>query len=156
MENFFSYISKPVDSEDVKLWVDTNNICLLKLELFHDFTMGLINLIYNTYLGNNDGIKIDINSNDNENHFEWCWTKTIENFRKESIRFEPSGEHYSFFKSFLIETFYLQDNIEVKMSLNRFFNDIFDFDVMFTMSDLDLLTTIYKSLDKNIINNLQS
>lgn len=156
MDNFFSYISKPVENEEVKLWSEVNNICDLKMELFHDFTIGLINLIYKTYLGNNDGIKINIDNSDNEKHFDWCWNKTLENFRKENIKIEPTGEHYNFFKSFIGETFYQQENLEVKMSLDRFFNDIFNFDIAFTMSDLDLLTTIYKSLDKNLINNLQS
>jgi hypothetical protein len=54
-----------------------------------------------------------------------------------------------------METFYNQTVNEVKMSLNKFFDEIFDFGSMFTASDLDLLSTLYKSLDKNLINNLQ-
>jgi hypothetical protein len=155
MDNFFSYISKPVAKEEIDVWISSNNICYLKMDLFHDFVRGLVNLVYDTYLGNEDGVKINIDSNDDLRHFDWCWKKTIENFRKENIMFEPDGDHYTFIKGFVMETFYNQTVNEVKMSLNKFFDEIFDFGSMFTASDLDLLSTLYKSLDKNLINNLQ-
>lgn len=155
MDNFFSYISRPVDKVEVDEWLQVNNICLMKMELFQDLVIGLVELIYNTYLGNDDGVKINLDLDDNEKHFDWCWKKTLDNFRKEEINFEPDGDHYVFLKGFIFETFYSQTVIEVKMSLNRFFEEIFNFETMFTASDLDLILTIYKNLDKNLINNLQ-
>jgi len=155
MENFFSYISKPVSKEDVKLWMESNNICYLKLDLFHDFVDSLVNLIYSTYLGGENGVKINLNETDDLNHFEWCWKKNIENFKKENINFEPDGEHFDFFRNFLLETYYKQNIEEVKYSLHKFFNEIFNLGALSTMSDLDLVITIYKNLDKNLINNLQ-
>jgi len=156
MENFFSYISKPVSVDDIKLWVDTNNICLLKMELYYDFVDSLIDLMYTTYLGGENGVKINIDIEDDIKHFDWCWSKTIENFRKESINFEPEGEHYEFFKNFFIETYYKQTLSDVKYSLHHFFDEIFNLDSTSTMSDLDLLITIYKNMEKNTINNLLS
>jgi hypothetical protein len=99
MENFFSYISKPVDKEDVKIWIESNDICYQKFELYHDFVSSLINLIYDTYLGD-DGTqnsKIHLDSEDNKKHFQWCWNKIIENFKKEEINFKIDGEHRDFF-----------------------------------------------------------
>ena len=156
MESFFSYISKPVSVEDIKLWIDANNICLLKLELYYDFIDSLIDLMYATYLGGQDGVKININIEDDIKHFDWCWNKTIENFRKENINFEPEGEHYEFFKNFLIETYYKQTIDEVKYSLHHFFDEIFNLNNTSTLSDLDMLITIYKNMEKNTINNLLS
>ena len=156
MGNFFSYISKPVSVEDIKLWIDVNNICLLKLELYYDFVDSLIDLIYTTYLGGETGVKISIDIEDDIKHFDWCWIKTIENFRKENINFEPEGEHHEFFKNFLIETYYNQTIEEVKYSLHNFFDEIFNLNNTSTMSDLDLLITIYKNMEKNTINNLLS
>ena len=51
MENFFLYISKPVDGEEFDFWVDSNNICYLKMELFQDFVISLVNssLIKNSW-----------------------------------------------------------------------------------------------------------
>ena len=155
MENFFSYISKPVDKEDLQLWIEGNNICYNKFDLFNDFVSSLVNLIYDTYLGNDENktTNIRLDNEDNENHFDWCWNKVIDNFTKEEIYFEKKGEHYEFFKGFVIETFYNQDINEVKYSLSRFFDEIFNLDGVHTMSDLDLLKQIYKSLDKNLENN---
>jgi len=155
MENFFSYISKPIDKEDLQLWIDGNNICYHKFELFNDFVLSLVGLIYETYLGNDDfkttNIKLD--KDDDERHFDWCWNKIIDNFKKEEIFFDKEGEHYIFFKGFVGETFYNQDMNEVKYSLNRFFEEIFNLDGVHTMSDLDLLKQVYKTLDKNLLNN---
>ena len=74
-------------------------------------------------------------------------------FKKEEIFFENEGEHHTFFKGFIIETFYNQQINEVKYSLSRFFNEIFNLEGPHTMSDLDLLKQIYSILDKNLINN---
>ena len=60
MENFFLYISKPVDDEEFSFWVDSNNICYLKMELFQDFVISLVNLVYKTYLGHETTIETNI------------------------------------------------------------------------------------------------
>lgn len=155
MENFFTYISKPVDREEVKLWIEVNDICFNKFDLYSDFVMSLVNLIYDTYLGNDTSksTNITLEEEDNLKHFEWCWGRVVENFKKENIFFNKEGDHYEFFKGFIIETFYNQKINEVKFSLNKFFEEIFNLNSPHTMSDLDLLKTIYKSLDKNILNN---
>jgi hypothetical protein len=87
MENFFLYISKPVDLDDLQLWIEKNNICFNKFDLYRDFVSSLVNLIYETYLGNdtNRTTNIVLNKEDNEKHFDWCWDRTIENFKKERI-----------------------------------------------------------------------
>jgi len=157
MENFFLYVSKPVEPDEFNFWVDTNNICFLKLELFRDFVVSLTNLIYETYLGDEDTneTNIRLTIDDNLSHFNWCWKKNLENFKKESIHFEPDGEHHDFLKSFIIETFYSQKNKEVKMSITKYFDEVFNIETMFTKSDLDLVTTLYKSLEKNMKVGLQ-
>ena len=78
MENFFSYISKPVESDEFEFWVDTNNICFLKMELFRDFVISLVGLVGSTYLGDEqtNETNIRVTQNDNLKHFEWCWKKT--------------------------------------------------------------------------------
>ena len=152
MENFFSYISKPVEDDEFQFWVDSNNICFLKLELYRDFVMSLVNLVSSTYLGDETDFETVIRLSDKQNteHFNWCWKTTLENFRKENIHFEPDGEHYEFIKSFLDETFYNQKIREIKESVVKFFDEVFNTETMFTKSDLDLVATIYKSLEKNM------
>ncbi len=109
-------------------------------------------LIVDTYLGDTTGneTKIELTIDDVENHFKWCWNKTIENFKKESINFNITGEHYEYYNSFFLDTFYNQKNEEIRNSIDGFFDDLFDTQKPFTKSDLDMISSIYKVLDKNI------
>jgi len=153
MENFFNYITKPLTPEDVDIWFRVNNIIPEKLELFSDFSHSINILIVETYLGENNSsneTKIVMSEDDNRKHFEWCWNKVIDNFKKESINFNPKGDHYDYFESFFKDIFYNQKEEKVRNSISSFFNDLFDTKKPFTKSDLDMIATIYKVLDKNI------
>lgn len=153
MENFFNYITQPLKPEDVDVWFRVNNIIPEKLELFSDFTKGLNSIVIDTYLGNQNlpnETKIKLSSVDDDNHFKWCWTKNIENFTKESLFFEIDGDHYDYYKSFFQEVFYEQNDQRVRESVEKFFNELFDMKKSFTKSDLDMILSIYKSLDKNL------
>jgi hypothetical protein len=153
MENFFNYISKPVHPDDVQVWLNINNIIPEKVDLYSDFTSSLYSLILNTYLGEDDNSNesnIKLTEEDNTKHFDWCWKKTIENFTKENIKFYSKGEHYDHFKSFFDEVYYNQKEQKVKDQIGVFFEDLFDLKKPFTKSDIDMLTDLYKSLDKNL------
>jgi len=152
MENFFNYIAKPVSSEDVDIWFRINNIIPEKLELYSDFSFSLYNLILETYLGDDDNVetKVSLSEEDKQKHFEWCWNQTISAFNKEEIFFNQEGEHYEYFSSFFIDLFYTQNETKIKDSIGKFFDDLFDRKKTFTKSDLDMILSIYKSLDKNL------
>jgi hypothetical protein len=152
MENFFNYISKPLLPEDVDVWFRVNNIIPEKLELYSDFTHSLNNLILETYLGETDNneTKIVLTEIDDKNHFEWCWDKVITNFGQENIKFNKRGDHYEYFDSFFDETFYHQKDVKLKTSIGYFFTDLFNNKKVFTKSDLEMVTTIYKLLDKQL------
>ena len=149
MENFYSYILKHLEPNQVDIWFKVNNIIPEKMELYYDFCNSLYLTIIDTYLGDeseNNETKVEMSKEDNEKHFNWCWNKNIENFNKENILFESSGEHLNYFYLFFKEIFYNQ-----KKSIDVFFNDLFNRNKPFTQVDLDLIYTIYKFLDKNII-----
>lgn len=154
MENFFNYVSKPVSPEDVDLWFRVNNIYPEKLELFFDFVLSLNIIITDTYLGDEEDstseTKIRLSDDDKKNHFSWCWNKTIDNFKKESLLFENKGEHYEYFESFYFQVFYHQKDKKVRNSISKFFEELFDNKRPYTKSDLDMIYDIYKSLDKNL------
>lgn len=153
MENFFNYITKPLTPEDVDVWFRSNNIIPEKLELFSDFSHSLNILIVDTYLGEqpqSNETKITLSEDDNEKHFIWCWNKILGNFKKEGLSFDIKGEHYDYFKSFFDEIFYNQKDEKVRKSISSFFNDLFDVKKPFTKSDLDMISTIYKMLDKHM------
>ena len=153
MENFFDYISKPMKPDDVDIWLRVNNIVPEKLELFSDFAHSLNIIIIETYLGEpppSNETKITITDEDNDKHFEWCWNKIVIGFSKENIIFESKGDHYDYFKTFFDDIFYNQKEEKVRKSIGHFFNDLFDMKKSFTKSDLDMIVTIYKLLEKNI------
>jgi hypothetical protein len=140
--------------EDVDIWFRINNIIPEKMDLYYDFSFSLYYLIIETYLGddiNGPETKVNMSEEDKKNHFWWCWNKTIENFNKESIVFNSKGEHSEYFLDFFMEIFYTQKENKIKNSIGTFFTDVFDRKKPFTKSDLDLISNIYKSLDKNIV-----
>jgi hypothetical protein len=154
MENFFNYISKPVDNEDVDIWFRSNNIIIEKMELYYDIIFSLFRNISDTYLGDDENTrqetKINMSDEDKKNHFEWCWNKLLEEFRREDLIINKTGEHKDYFFEFFLDIFYNQKDSKIRNSIDIFFTDIFDMKKPFTKSDLDMILTIYKSLDKNI------
>ena len=154
MDNFFNYITKNLDPEEVDIWFRVNNIIPEKMELYYDLSYSLFLLIKKTYLGddqNNNETKVDMTDEDNQKHFDWCWNKTIENFKKESIIFQNEGEHYDYFFSLFNELYYKQSKELIRNSIDTFFNDLFNREKPFTQVDLDLIYNIYKTLDKNLL-----
>lgn len=153
MENYFNYISKPLSNEDVDLWFKVNNIIFEKLDLFSDFFQSLNELIQITYLGfqkdTNESV-ILMSKGDNENHFKWCWKKIISNFEKEKINFFLSGEHLEYFYSFFLENFYEQKDKLVREMIGQYLSELFDINKSFTKPDLEMLYSVYKTLDKNL------
>lgn len=150
MENFFNYITKQIPLEDVEICFRSNNIIIEKLDLYYDFIKSINVTIIDTYLGDDSSeTKIVMSEDDNEKHFIWCWNKVIENFKKENIQFNHKGEHFDYLKTFFIDIFYNQKEDKVRKSINSFFDELFDIKKPFTKSDLDMLLTIYKLLEKN-------
>lgn len=141
-----------MEPDDVDIWFKVNNIIPEKMDLYYDFSFSLYYLILDTYLGDdkNSETQIILSEEDNLKHFEWCWNKTIENFQKEGIVFNKKGEHQVYFLSFFTDIFYNQKESKIKSSIGTFFNDLFNRKEPFTKSDLDMISSIYKSLDKNM------
>ena len=154
MDNFFNYITKNLDPEEVDVWFRVNNIIPEKMELYYDLSFSLFILIKSTYLGDTEKgaeTKVEMTQDDNVKHFEWCWNRTLENFGKESVVFEKEGEHKDYFFSLFQEIYYNQNKESVRNSIDVFFNDLFNRGKPFTQVDLDLIYNIYKTLDKNLL-----
>jgi hypothetical protein len=150
MENFFNWMTKPVPKEEIILWFNIHNMTYEKIELCGDFFKSLNQIIMDTYLGDSTSeTKISLSNEDNLSHFEWCWTKVIENFRKENIIIKSDGEHKDYFQSFFMDTFYNQTESNLKQSIPKFLNEIFEIGITYSKSDLDLLTELYKLIEKN-------
>tara|TARA_B110000503_G_scaffold26447_1_gene41771 strand:- start:8396 stop:8854 length:459 start_codon:yes stop_codon:yes gene_type:complete len=150
MENFFNWMTKPLPNEDIIIWFNIHNMNYEKIELYGDVFKSLNQIILDTYLGDTIFVtKIILTDEDNLSHFEWCWKKTIDNFKKEDIHIKYDGEHKDYFKSFYMDTFYNQNEEKIKDSIPKFLMDIFDVGINYSKSDLDLLTELYKLIEKN-------
>jgi hypothetical protein len=154
MENFYSWMIKPVSHDDVEIWFNMNNMVVEKRQLFADFTFSLYNLIKETYLGNDwddqTETTVSLNQEEKEKHFDWCWTKTIDNFKKENIVFGYKGEHREYYQQFFMDLFYLAEKKEIALNIEKFFIELFNENKAYTKSDLDMITDIYKRLNKNL------
>ena len=154
MENFFNWMSKPIPNDEVVIWFNVHNMLYERIELYGDIFKSLNHTIVDTYMGEPVGTsvetKITLTQEDKESHFEWCWNRVLEYFNKENIKIKPTGDHKDYFKSFYMDTFYNQSEKSVRDSISVFLNEIFDISKTFTKSDLDMMTEMYKLLEKNI------
>lgn len=151
MDNFFNWMAKPLPKDEIIVWFNIHNMSYEKIELYGDITKTLNQFINDTYLGDEiSETKITLSDEDKESHFDWCWSKTVENFRKENVIIKHGGEHKDYFKSFFSDTFYKQSKKELRGTIGKFLDDIFNTDITFSKSDLDLLTELYKLMEKNI------
>lgn len=151
MENFFNWMITPVPKEELITWFNIHNMTYEKIELYGDISKSLTKIIMDTYLGEDvSETKIVLSEEDNKSHFEWCWKKLIEGFRKENIIILPDGDHKDYFEYFFMDTFYHQSKASVRLSIPKFLDEIFDTEIRYSKSDLDLLTELYKLMEKNM------
>ena len=154
MENFFNWIAKPLPNDEVVTWFNVHNMIYEKIELYGDIFKSLNCVITDTYMGDSNGdspeTKIVLSPEDKQSHFDWCWSKMVENFQKENIIITIDGDHKDYLKSFYMDTFYHQTQKNVKDSVPVFLNEIFNISKPFSKSDLDMITEIYKMMEKNV------
>jgi hypothetical protein len=151
MENFFDWMAKPIPKDEVIMWFNVHNIIYEKIELYGDIFKSLNAIIVDTYLGDsNSETKINLSDEDKISHFNWCWKKMVNDFEKENINIKFKGDHKEYFQSFFMDSFYNQRENKIKESILRFLNEIFDTNMVYSKPDLDLLTELYKLMEKNM------
>ena len=151
MENFFNWVSKPVPKEEVVVWFNINNMNYEKVELYGDFFKSLNFKIIATYFEEDHReTKINLTEENKKEHFDWCWTKTVEDFQKEKIIINNSGDHRDYIEKFFFDTFYNQNQKNIKEAIPSFLSEVFDLNKPFSKSDLEIMTEIYKLMDKNL------
>lgn len=144
---FLNYLSKPLAKGNINSLYTNNNIIFERVQIYQDFTLSLIDLICQTYMGD------DITDNTQKiKHFNWCWNQTIKSFKEENIDFSRNQELYEYFFNFIIETFYLAERKSDKLHLNllKLWSHIFGFTQSKTHSDIDSLIEVYQLFDKSI------
>lgn len=146
--DFIEYISRPMEKDDILLMYRINNIIPERSDLYLDFTHSLFDLVTTTYLG--DEIMSD---NSIKEHFEWCWKKTVDSFKKEKITINSDSLH-SYFSVLFLESFYNEiDKSEKNVNkLLEFWQDVFTYSTTKTRSELEAFIDLYKIFDKSLSN----
>lgn len=154
MGNFFDWLAKPMDKEDIVSWYLANNIIPEYTELFRDFCFSFYSLIKITYLGDEDNDSIETKTgmtmDQKKEHFIWCLNKTIDNFKKEKIEFELVDKDVIFFENFFFDTFYNQKDEKIKDTVDKFFNHMFNLETPKSKSDIEIFTELYKMLERSV------
>jgi len=143
---FVEYFSKPMNNEQIIYLNNINKVMPERAELYCDFIISLSYLVYDTYLGDDVIITYD----DQKGHFNWCWNKNIENFKKENISIPSSGEHYYYYFNYFNEIFY-KNGDKSKPLFNKileFWYNTFSLVKNKTKSEYDLFVEIYKIMNK--------
>ena len=147
--DFLNYINKPLDKENISNLYLTNNVIYERSIIYQDFVLSLIDLVCETYMGD------DITNDDEKlNHFDWCWNKTINNFKEEGIDFSGDNNLYEYFLNFMLETFYLSKKKSNALHFNllKLWSYLFGFTVSKTRSDVDSFIEVYQLFDNSIKN----
>lgn len=145
--DFLEYLSKPMKKDDVLLLYRINNIIPEKVELYLDFVEYLYELVTTTYLG--DDV---MGENDCTNHFNWCWSKVINSFKKERIYFEDNIDIHTYFSSLFLESFYEEDdksNDNISQLID-FWRKVLKYNPTKTRSELESLFDLYKLFEESI------
>ena len=145
-ESYLEFITSENYKQQIDIWHKAYNISREKTELFYDFVVSLYELIDDTYLGSD----VIISEDDQRNHFNWCWDKTIENFNKEKIHIKERDNAYLYFWNFFLEAYYYMQYDGTTIRINEYFKILFSFKHRKSRSELDMLTEIYKLLEQNL------
>lgn len=145
-ESYLEFITSENYKQQIDIWYKAYNISREKTELFYDFVVSLYELIDDTYLGS-DVIKTE---EDQRNHFNWCWDKTIDSYSKEKIFIKERDSAYLYFWNFFLEAYYYMQYEDTTIRINEYFNILFSFKHRKSRSELDMLTEIYKLLEQNL------
>jgi hypothetical protein len=145
--SFLAYIHQPMSPEAIQMIYTRNNIIFQKCELFNDFVKSLLLTVFETYMG--DDVT---NPNEQINHFNWCWVKTLESFKGEGFLFNNLNL-YNYFLEFSFEVFYTnkdKDKKEFNLGVLKIWEDLFNYNKTKTNSDVDALIEIYLLMDNTL------
>ena len=141
---FMDYIMGTLSYQQMKILYSANDIKYDKVSLYYDFITSLNKLVDKTYLGDNY-----ISTNEEiKGHFDWCFEKIIENFKKENINFKNNDELKSYF-FFYYDQLYYKDVERSLKKIDDLPNYSFDYFRLKSMSDIDILIELYRVFEKS-------
>jgi len=146
---FFNYIQSPISKESVLVTLNNEGVVHQRVSLYCDFVLTLLKCCFDTYMG--DDIT---NEEQQSNHFNWCFKKTIDTFQLEDINLGTLTELKGYYREFLVEVYYPipnKENSDDKLdSILIFWKHLFDYNTTKTKADIDCLLSVYKLFETSI------
>lgn len=117
-----------------------------RLNIYEDFTINLLYYINRYYLDS----KTLNNDEDINNHFNFCYNKTCDDFLDEEIDFSNNDELREYFATYYYNQVYKYDD-EINMkSLESFWRSIFDVDNITEKNIMNVFVELYLIFDVSI------
>jgi len=122
-----------------------------RVEIYKDFTINLLYYIIDYYLDKKTLSKDE----DIRNHFNWCFNKVCDEFKKEDIDFSSNNELKEYFYNFYVNQFYKREplNNEEELTLvsyEKFWRNIFEIDKQKNKNIINTLIELYNIYDTSI------
>lgn len=150
---FFDYLKTPLNDTLVNELFKKHNITHIRMQKYGEFIVHLLQTCFNTYMGD------DVTDHEGRvKHFNWCWNKTVSDFRVENTYFGVNLEAKNYFKEFIFEVFYnienKTENIINQRKMLLFWQRIFDINSPKTKADVDCLISVYTMFESSIAEKL--
>jgi len=119
-----------------------------RVEIYKDFAFNLLYYIHHYYI-DRESLSDDI---DIKNHYNWCFNKVCDEFKKENINFGENEELREYFFTYYYHRFYTCDNTQ-DTSINyyeKFWKNVFEIDKQKNKNAINVLIEIYNIYDKSI------
>jgi hypothetical protein len=118
-----------------------------RVEIYKDFTINLLNYIVDFYL-DSETLSDD---NDIKNHYNWCFNKVCDEFKKENIDFSKNTGLRNYFFDFFYHQFYKKETQEVSLAYyEKFWRNIFEIDNQKNKNIINTMIEIYNIFDTSI------
>lgn len=125
-----------------------------RIGIYKDFSINLFYCVHDFYIDK----KSLVDSTDIRNHFNWCFNRVNDEFKKEEINFEDNDKLRNYLFSYYDPNFYnnptfnTKDEVDISFFIS-FWNTIFNTDNMENNTDtLRTLVELYQLFDTTINN----
>lgn len=153
---FFKYIKTPLSDSSIMMLYQSNGILYEKSRLFGDIVLTFFENAFNSYLGDDIDSSVYTLTEQRKNHFNWAWSKTMEDFGNEGITFNNDKQLREYFSSFMFDVYYpspekgIDSNVVKK--IRELWGKLFDYKGMKTHSDVDCFIEVYQMFDEELKN----
>lgn len=118
-----------------------------RVEIYKDFTINLINYVYDFYL---DKVTLSEDT-DIRNHFNWCFNKVCDEFKLENLNFSKNEPLREYFYQFFYYQFYKRQTQDISLEyLEKFWGNIFQIDKNKNKNVLNTMIELYNIFDTSI------